>query len=142
MGTSAGQVRVEGLNKTLTALQRLGVEAQDLKDTMSAIAAEGAQLASGYAPSRSGALKRTVRGNKAKAKAIVLAGKARVRYAGAVNYGWPQGKKSHGARRRGGWPVGMKAHLFMQKADAALAPKALVLLEKGLAEAAQKAGLE
>lgn len=129
MGAAAGiHGKVEGLNKTLTALQRLGVEAQDLKDAMSEIAAEGARLASGFAPQRSGRLANTVRGNKAKAKAIVIAGRARVPYAGAINYGWPK--------------RGVKPALFMQKADAALAPRAVAMLESGLDRAIGKAGLQ
>lgn len=128
MAASGIHGKVEGLNKTITALQRLGVEVNDLKGTMSEIAAEGARLASGFAPKRSGRLAATVRGNKAKAKAIVIAGRARVPYAGAINYGWP---------RRG-----IKPALFMQKADAALAPKAVEMLETGLDRAIQKVGLE
>lgn len=120
--------KVEGLNKTLTALQRFGVEANDLKDVMSEIAAEGARLASGFAPKRSGRLANTVRGNKAKAKAIVIAGRSRVPYAGAINYGWP---------RRSIRPA-----LFMQRADAALAPRAVKMLETGLDQAISKVGLD
>jgi hypothetical protein len=119
--------KVEGLKQTLTALQRFGVEAADLKDVMAAIAAEGARLASGFAPVASGRLRNTVRGNKAKAKAVVIAGRARVPYAGAVNYGWP---------RRSIAPA-----LFMQKADKALAPKAVDMLEAGLDRAIGKVGL-
>lgn len=128
MGTSAGSVKVDGLNKTLTALQRFGVEAQDLKDVMAGISAEGARLASSFAPKRSGRLAASVRGNKAKAKAIVIAGRARVPYAGAINYGWP---------RRGIRPA-----LFMQRADAQLAPRAVEMLEKGLDEVIGKVGLQ
>jgi hypothetical protein len=129
MGVAGGVYgKVEGLNKTITALQRFGVEAQDLKDVMAAIAAEGARLASGYAPSRKGNLRRTVRGNKAKAKAIVIAGRARVSYAGPVNYGWH-------AR-------GIRPALFMQKADAALAPRAVEMLETGLDRLIRETGLE
>ena len=127
MGTSSGSVKVEGLNKTLTALQRFGVEAEDLKDVMSEIAAEGARLASSFAPKRSGKLAGTVRGNKAKAKAIVIAGRARVPYAGAINYGWQKRN--------------IKPALFMQRADAALAPKAVEMLEKGLDEIIRKVDL-
>lgn len=128
MGVAGGTVKVEGLNKTLTALQRFGVEAQDLKDTMSEISAEGARLASSFAPKRSGNLASTVRGNKAKAKAIVIAGRARVPYAGAINYGWPK--------------RGIKPSLFMQRADAALAPRAVQMLEAGLDKAVKKVGLQ
>lgn len=128
MGATYGSVKVEGLNKTLTALQRLGVEVADLKDAMGDIASEGARLASGFAPVRSGHLRNTVRGNKAKAKAVVVAGRARVPYAGAINYGWPK--------------RGIKPSLFMQRADAALAPRAVKMLEAGLDEAIKKVGME
>lgn len=129
MGNAAGiHGKVEGLNQTLTALQRFGVEAADLKDVMAEIAAEGARLASGFAPKRTGRLAATVRGNKAKAKAIVIAGRARTPYAGAINYGWP---------KRGIGPA-----LFMQRADAALAPRAVEMLEHGLDGAIAKVGLQ
>ncbi len=128
MATSSGSVKVEGLNKTLTALQRFGVEAADLKDVMGAISAEGARLASSFAPKRSGRLAGTVRGNKAKAKAIVIAGRARTPYVGAINYGWP--------RRN------IKPALFMQRADRALAPRAVDMLERGLDDVIRKVGLE
>lgn len=124
----AGSVRVEGLNKTLKALQSYGVEVADLKDTMAGIAREGATLAARYAPKRSGRLAGTVRGNKAKAKAVVIAGRARVPYAGAINYGWPK--------------RGIKAALFMQRADKELAPRAVEMLEAGLDRAAGKVGLD
>lgn len=129
MGSAAGiHGKVEGLNQTLTALQRFGVEAADLKDVMAAIAAEGARLASGFAPKRTGRLGATVRGNKAKAKAIVIAGRARTPYAGAINYGWPK--------------RGIRPALFMQRADAALAPRAVEMLEHGLDGAIAKVGLQ
>lgn len=119
---------MEGLNKTLRALQTYGVEVADLKDTMAGIAREGAVLASRYAPKRSGRLRGTIRGNKAKAKAVVLSGRARVRYAGPVNYGWPKRN--------------IKASLFMQRADRELAPRAVEMLEAGLDKAAGKVGLD
>jgi len=121
-------VKVEGLNQTLTALQRFGVEVADLKDVMADIAAEGARLASSFAPKRSGRLAATIRGNKAKAKALVIAGRARVPYAGAINYGWP-------ARDIG--PA-----LFMQKADKQLAPRAVEMLDKGIDQVISKVGLK
>lgn len=117
------------MNKTVRALTKdFGVEVNDLKEVMAEIAAEGARLASSYAPKRSGKLAATVRGNKAKNKAQVIAGKAKVPYAGAINYGWPKRN--------------IRAALFMQKADADLAPRAVQMLEKGLDEAIRKVGLE
>ena len=121
-------VRVEGLTKTVRALQGFGVEVADLKDVFSAISTEGARLASSFAPKRTGKLQNTIRGNKAKNKAVVIAGRARVPYAGAINYGWP---KRH-----------IRPALFMQKADKALAPKALAMMETGLDTAIRKAGLD
>jgi spore germination cell wall hydrolase CwlJ-like protein len=95
---------------------------------MGAIAAEGARLASGFAPVRSGRLRNTIRGNRAKAKAIVIAGRAKTPYAGAINYGWPK--------------RGIKPALFMQRADKALADKAVSMLEAGIDKAIKRAGFE
>lgn len=129
MGTAAGITgKVEGLNKTLTALQRLGVEAADIKDVMSGIAAEAARLATGYAPARSGRLRRTVRPNRAKAKAIVLIGRARVPYAGPINYGW---------RARNIAPAN-----FIKRTDTAMGTRAVSMLEDGLNDLIRETGLD
>lgn len=121
-------VRVEGLNKTVRSLQRLGVDVADLKETFSTIAAEGAQIASNLAPRRTGRLAGSVRGNKAKNKAVIIAGRARIPYAGPINYGW---------RKRG-----IKPSLFMQRADSRIAPRAIEMLESGLSKAIQRANAE
>lgn len=108
--------KVEGLNAVIRDLQAIGVEVDDLKDAFSRIAAEGAQVAAGYVRSRSGALAGSVRGNRAKSKAVVAAGSARaVPYAGPQNYGWP-------ARS-------IPAQGFMQKADLEMRDRALRMLE-------------
>ncbi len=122
-------VQVEGLRQTVKALEQFGVEVTDLKDVFGGIAAEGARLAKGFAPNRTGRLDASIRGNRAKNKAVVAAGNARrVPYAGPLNYGW--------AAR------GIKARLFMQRADTALQPKAVDMLDQGLTQAARKAGLD
>lgn len=121
--------KVEGLTETLRGLQRIGVEAGDLKDAMAEIAAEGARLASSFAPKRSGRLASSVRGNRAKAKAVVTAGRARtVPYARVINYGWPK--------------RGIRAARFMQRADEQLQPRAVEMLETGLDKAIRRAGLQ
>jgi hypothetical protein len=125
---SSSSVKVEGLNKTVRALQDLGVEVADLKDVFSEIAAEGARLASSFAPRRTGRLAATIRGNKAKNKAVIAAGKGKIKYAGAINYGWPVRN--------------IRPALFMQRADTALAPKAVQMLETGLDGIIKKAGLD
>lgn len=123
----AGGVRVEGLNQLVRDLQALGLDVDDLKGAFGPIAAEGARLASGFAPKRSGRLAGTIRGNKAKNKAVVTAGRARVKYAGAINYGWP---------RRGIRPA-----RFMQRADEALQPRALTMLENEIDRIIHEKGL-
>ncbi len=104
------------------------MEAADLKDVMGGIASEGADVARGAVPVRSGRLRKAIKGNRAKAKAVVTAGSARVKYAGPLNYGW--------ARRR------IKAKKFMQRADVVMSDRAPAMLEKGLIEAMRKAGLD
>jgi hypothetical protein len=109
---------VEGLREAVRDLERLGVEVDDLKAAFAAIAAEGARIAARLAPSRSGRLAGSVRGNRAKGKAVVTAGRATVPYAAPINYGW---------RRRSIRPA-----LFMQRADTELEPRAIGLLEDNL----------
>ena len=107
--------RVQGLTSVVRALQQMGLDVDDLKDAFSKIAAEGAREAASFAPRRTGRLAGDVRGNRAKSKAVVTAGRASVPYAGPINYGW---------RARGIAPS-----LFMQKADQRMQPRALQLLE-------------
>lgn len=111
-------VRVEGLNRAIRSLQRAGAEVSDIKDVFAEIAAEGAAIAARYAPHRSGRLAGTVRGNKAKNKAVVLAGRARVPYAGAINYGWPKRN--------------IKPANFLARADADLQERVPQMLEDGI----------
>lgn len=107
--------RVEGLNQVVRALQQTGVDVEDLKDAFSKIASEGARIAAAEAPHKSGRLSGDVRGNRAKSKAVVTAGRKSVPYAGPINYGWP-------AR-------GIQAAGFMQAADQQMQPRAVQLLE-------------
>lgn len=119
---------VEGLRQTVKELQGLGVDLEDIKDSMARIAEAATDVAQANAPSRSGALRASIRGNRAKGKAVVTAGRARVPYAGAINYGWP---------RRG-----IRGDHFMQAADEAIGPKAVAMLEDGINELIEKRGLD
>lgn len=121
------EVKVEGLQKTVRALENLGVSVEDLKDAFAALAQEGATKAKGYAPVRTGTLAASIRGNRAKNKAVVTAGRARVPYAGAINYGWP----SHG----------IKPNPFMQRASDDVGKDAIQQLETAIIAAARKQGL-
>lgn len=123
-----GGIRVEGLTPLVRNLLALGLELDDLKDAFAEIADEGANLAAGFAPRRSGALAGSIRGNRAKNKAVVSAGKARVPYAGPINYGWP---------RRG-----ISAALFMQRADRAMQPRALREITDAINDQIKRKGLK
>lgn len=107
--------RVQGLTAVVRDLQRLGLDVDDLKDAFSEIASEGAERASAHAPRVSGRLAGDIRGNRAKSKAVVAAGRASVPYAGAINYGWTSRN--------------IKPSEFMQKADQDMQPRAIQMLE-------------
>lgn len=119
--------RIDGLTRVVAGLVSLGVEVDDLKDAFSDIAQQGATLAASYAPRRSGALAGDIRGNRAKSKAVITAGRVSVPYAGPINYGW----SAHG----------IAPSLFLQKADAQLQPYALQRLEANINAAITKRGL-
>lgn len=110
--------RVEGLSQVVRALNALGADTEDLKEAFSEIATEGARIASAAAPRQSGALAADIRGNRAKSKAVVTAGRAAVPYAGPINYGWP--------RRN------IEAAGFMQTASDAMEPRAVGMLEDAI----------
>ena len=124
---STGGVRIEGLNRVVRELVALGLDVEDLKDAMADIADRGAQQAAMFAPKQSGRLAGDIRGNRAKGKAVITAGRVSVPYAGPINYGW----KARGIEAAG----------FMQKADEALQPYALRRLEQNINDAIRKRGL-
>lgn len=123
----AAGTHVEGLREVVKGLQEAGVEVEDLKEAMGAIAAKAAEIAAANAPAGTGKLRASIRGNKAKGKAVVTAGRASVPYAGAINYGW--------TRR------GIKPRKFMQAADAEIGPKAVELLEHNINQILTEKGL-
>lgn len=122
-----GGARVEGLREVVRGLEKLGLSVDDLKDAFAPIADEGARIAAGFVRSRSGKLAGTLRGNRAKSKAVITAGRASVPYAGAQNYGW---------QRRN-----ITAQGFMQKADDQLESRSLALLERSVNNAIRRSGL-
>lgn len=104
-------IRVDGLNQMVRALLAVGLDVDDLKDAFSAIAREGAEAAARHAPRLTGALAGDIRGNRARSKAVITAGRVSLPYAGPINYGWA---------KRGIAPSG-----FMQAADREIQPYAL-----------------
>jgi hypothetical protein len=114
-----GGVRITGLTEILKDFQDFGVTIDDLKAAFAKIADQGAQSAARHAPVKSGALRLSIRGSKAKNAARVRAGTAvKVPYAGAINYGW---RKRH-----------IEPSLFMQKADKEVSPYAWRQVENEL----------
>lgn len=132
MGTPVS-IRVEGLSAVVRGLLAAGLEVDDLKDAFSAIARFGAVVAAKYTPVGSGKdkhpgqLRADVRGNRARSKAVITAGRASIPYAGPINYGW----KAHNIS-----PAG-----FMQRADKDLRPWALRRLEANITTVLRKKGL-
>lgn len=119
--------KVEGLDRVLRDLRRLGIDLADLKDAFAKIAAEGASRVVVKIPKRSGRAAATVRGNRAKGKAIVRAGSAAVPYLGSINYGWP-------ARN-------IEPAHFMQDADQDMRPIAVQRLEDDINAKIRQRGL-
>lgn len=126
MATSGG-VRISGLTAVTRALLEIGLEVDDLKDAFSNIAARGARAAAQFAPKRSGRLARDIRGNRARSKAVITAGRVSVPYAGPINYGWA----AHNIAPNG----------FMQKADQVIQPWALRELERDINKQIARRGL-
>ncbi len=119
-------VRVDHLEAVDRNLRRFGVRLSDLDFTR--IARHGMRLAALFAPKGpTGKLKRSIRANKAKNKAVIRAGSAAVPYAGPINYGWP-------ARN-------IEASHFMQKADTVLRRTAPKELEQQLRRILSQQGL-
>lgn len=119
-------VEIEGLRQANAAMLRLGVDVDDLKDVYAEVAKVGAYVAANLAPHRTGALQNTIRGNRAKGKAVITAGRARVRYAGAINYGWPK----HNIR----------ASNFLARADSIMETRAPEIFQQGIADLIEKNG--
>jgi len=83
----SNSVRIDGLSKATKALEKAGVDAQDLKTLMHEIGMVVVRAAN--VPTRTGRLAASLKAGKGKTKAVVRAGGARVPYAGVVHYGWP-----------------------------------------------------
>lgn len=88
--SSAVAYEITGNREVAAMFKSLGLKSSDLSDVLSVIAAEVASDARGLAPRRTGRLAGDIRTSRSKTKALVLAGDAKVPYAGPVHYGWPR----------------------------------------------------
>jgi hypothetical protein len=114
---------VPELNQDLKALMTQFHDLAVMRD----IAQQTAQLARSFAPSDSGALRASIKGNKAKNKATVKAGSKKVPYAAVINYGWP--------RRN------IKPSMFLQRAEAAMKPRIPKILDDAIKRLIHEGGL-
>lgn len=136
-------VELEGINGAIRALKSLGVEAADLKSVFSAVATESRDVMAGFVDSRSGALARSLRGNRATNKAIVRGGGARVPYAGAIQWGWGRGNSEFKTGRyAGGIKGSFEGQHFFEKTDAVMEPRAERLIVEGLQDLISRYGLD
>ena len=87
---SAPVVRVEGARELRRTLKAAGNDLSDLTRVNATVARFVALRSAAKAPRRTGRLAGSIRGNSAKASAIVRAGGARIPYAGVIHWGWPQ----------------------------------------------------
>jgi hypothetical protein len=125
--TSSSGVYVSGLREITRGMEAAGVDVDDLKDVMGRIAAEAADVMAPFIPVKTGALRASARGNRAKGKAVVTIGKARVPYAATIQWGWP-------ARH-------IRAAGFVEKTDRVMQVRAVQMLEDGWNQIAQRHGL-
>ena len=85
----APRVEVEGGAQLRRAFRRLGDRADDLKDLHRYAAEPVAAEARELAPVDTGSLRGSVRQDRRAKGAAVLAGGARLPYAGVIHFGWP-----------------------------------------------------
>lgn len=120
-------VHIEGLREMTRAMEKAGIEVEDLKEAMHQVAAEATRVMQPHIPTRSGKLRNSARPNKAKGKAVVTIGRATVPYAGPIQYGW---------RKRN-----IKPARYVEKTDAVMDTRAAEILEDGWDTITRKHGL-
>lgn len=121
------RIRVEGLNKTIRALESSGIAAGEMRDLMHSIGLIVVRDAKSRVPQDSGKLARTIRAGRGKTKAVVRAGTNAVTYAKTIHYG------SHNRN--------IAKHPFLKDALHAQRGTIFNTLDKGIADLLTKAGL-
>lgn len=81
------RVTLEGLGHVVSSLEGFSVKASDLSNAFQRIGQTVSRSAHGLVPVLSGRLANSIKASKAKSKATVRAGSARIPYAGVQNYG-------------------------------------------------------
>jgi len=93
MSNTSG-IKVKGLRSSIKALQAIGVDAKDIKSAGNEAGEIVAREARTLAPSRTGALRASIRVSKALNRVSVSAGNnGRVPYANPIHWGWLEDKE-------------------------------------------------
>lgn len=128
-------VEIDGLSQAVRALRQLGVAAADLKDVFGEIGTESRNVMAGFVTSRTGRLVRSLKPARAQNKAVVRGGGARVRHAGAIQWGWGTGNAEF---RTGDFATDIKGSFegqhFFEKTDAVMEPRAEQMLIDGISD--------
>lgn len=82
------RVEITGLRSTLRDLERMGVEAEELRGLMESVANLVADAARPRARRLSGAMAGSIRPGRVKTRAVIRAGRASLPYVGPQHYGW------------------------------------------------------
>lgn len=120
-------IHVEGLRDTTKALEAAGVDVEDLKDVLGAIASEAADTMRGFVPvgtrlqGRRAHARDTIRPNRAKGKAVVTIGGAKAPHAYVIRHTHPS--------------------KFVERTDTHMEPRSVELLTEGWNEIAKRNGL-
>ncbi len=125
MASTTVTVRVEGLTRTVRALNRAGAGPEDMRDAYARIATAVEPDYARHTPVKTGKLKGNYRIGRPKGRSVLYVGSAAVPYAGPVNYG-RDGKT--GAQ-------------YVAKGDVTAGPKATGLLDDELSRIYTQLGL-
>lgn len=121
------RIRVEGLNKTIRALEAAGTASTEMRDLMHKLGMIVVSDARGRVPVEDGTLRRSIRAGRGKTKAVVRAGSRSIPYGGVIHYGWA----AHGITGRP----------FLKDALNARRSAVFNELDKGIGDLLAKAGL-
>lgn len=89
-----GGIEIVGLRETIKALEAIGVPNAEVAAASQLSGEIVASQARSLVPSRSGALRATIRSAKQARKVLVRAGSSKVPYANPIHWGWYYDKKN------------------------------------------------
>jgi HK97 gp10 family phage protein len=122
---ASNTVTVDGLNETVRALKKLGVEVQDLKDAFTRIGSRATEKIRSATPVDSGRLQASVKQSKRQNSVYITAGLRKAYYAPMVHWGTST----------------ITANPWMTRVAKAEGPRAVQELEKEFAQIVKELGL-